>query len=117
MNAYLGSRIYMWRECYFTDIYRAALVIESCKKWQKIGTYLDVKIDKCVLMILNEWHGTYEEGEIAKYMEIIFLKCFFVFRMFEYCMKNVKLFSTDLLGLNCSLSNGIMQTVYGEKRY
>ena len=79
--------------------------------------YLDVKIDKCVLMILNEWDGTYEEGEIAKYMEIIFSKCFFVFRMFKYCMKNVKLFSTDLLGLNCSLSNGIMQTVYGEKRY
>ena len=68
-------------------------------------------------MVLNEWHGAYEEGEIAKYKEIIFLKCFFVFRMFEYCMKNVKLFSTDLLGLNCSLSNGIMQTVYGEKRY
>ena len=61
--------------------------------------YLDVKIDKCVLMILNEWHGTYEGGEIAKYMEIIFLKCFFVFRMFEYCMKNVKLFSTDLLSV------------------
>ena len=70
MNAYLGSRIYR-RECYFTDIYRAALVLELCKIWQKIGTYLDVKIDKCVLMILNEWHGTYEEGEIAKYIILL----------------------------------------------